>query len=76
MNNKKFSLRPRSNVVTLFDAIPSKVLDWREKWLYVECRTDFPFPPLVMNLEAWRPVGWKPNYSEYDKKFLDFVKSE
>lgn len=52
MNNKTFSIWPRSNIVTLFDAIPSNVLEWREKWLYVECRTGFPFPTLVMNLEA------------------------
>lgn len=51
MNNKTFFVRPRSNVVTLFDSIPSKVLDWREKCLYVECHTSFPFPPLVMNLD-------------------------
>lgn len=76
MNNKIFSLRPRPNVVTLFDAIPNKVLAWREKWLYVECNTGFPFSALIMNLEAWCPVGKRPNYSEIDKKFLDFVKRE
>lgn len=57
MNNRTFSLRPRPNVVTLFDAIPNKVLDWREKWLYVECNSGFPFPPIMMNLEAWHPIG-------------------
>lgn len=76
MNNRIFSLRPRPNVVTLFDAIPNKVLDWREKWLYVECNTGFPFPPLVMNLEAWHPVGKRPVYFEGDKHFLDFVGKE
>lgn len=69
-------MRPQANVVTLFDSIPNKVLEWREKWLYVECTHGFSFPPLVRNLEAWRPVGKKPNYSEYDRKFLNFVKSE
>lgn len=29
-----------------------------------------------MNLEAWRPVGKSPNYSEFDKKFLEFVRVE
>lgn len=76
MNNKTFSLRPRPNMVTLFDAIPNKVLDWREKWLYVECNTGFPFPPLVINLEAWRPVGKRPVYSEEDRRFLHFVERE
>lgn len=76
MNNKTFSLRPRPNIITLFDDIPNKVIDWREKWLYVECRSGFPFPPLTMNLEAWRPVGKRPVYSEDDKKFLDFVEKE
>lgn len=76
MNNKTFSLRPRPNIVTLFDSIPNKVLEWRERWLYVECTTRFPFPPLVNSLEAWRQVGKNPNYSEFDKKFLDFIKNE
>lgn len=73
MNNQTFSLRPRSNIVTLFDSIPSKVFEWREKWLYVKCTTGLLFPPLVRNLEAWRCVGKKPNYSEYDRRILDFV---
>lgn len=76
MNKKTFSLRPHPNMVTLLDPIPNKVLDWREKWLYVECNTRFPFSPLVKSFEAWRPVGKRSNYSEYDKKFMDFIKSE
>lgn len=45
-------------------------------WLYIECKNGFPFPPLVRSLEAWRHVGKRPNYSEYDQKFLEFVKNE
>lgn len=69
-------MRPHLNVVTLFDSIPNKVLECREKWLYVECSTGFPFPPQVMNLGAWLPVGKRPKYSNHNKKFLDFVRSE
>lgn len=76
MTDKTFSVRPCPTVVALFDAIPNKVPEWREKWLCIESSTEFPFPLLVWSLEAWKPVGKNPHYSEYYRRFLDFVKSE
>lgn len=44
----------------------------------VVCRMHYnsPFLPLVRSLKAWKPIGKKQNYFEYDRTFLDFVKSE
>lgn len=76
MNSKTISLRPRPNVVTLFDSIFNKMLEWRERWLCVKCTIGFSFPPLANSLEAWRPVGKKPNYFEFDNKFFEFIRND
>lgn len=70
MNSKIFSFRPRSNVFDLFDSIPNKVIEWREKWLYIECATGSPIPPTVMNLEVWLPVGKRPITQITTRNFL------
>lgn len=76
MNNLTLSLRPRKNIVTLFESAPNKISSWRERWVCIESNLGFPFYPKRKSLLLLSKVYKRTKYSDSDKKFLDYVRSE
>lgn len=66
------SLRPRKNRVVLFNPLLNWV-DWKAKWVVVQCRVGFPFRPLVGYCLKWDPIVTNTKLSTSDKKFLSIV---
>lgn len=69
MVNNVLSMRPRQNVISLFDGLPNKIR-WTNKWIMVEARHGFPFPLLIGQIRKWEALGSDTQWSDNDLKFL------
>lgn len=73
MINNVLSMRPQNNVVSLFTGLPNKIR-WTNKWVMVEAKHGFPFPPLVGHIRKWDALGSEPQWSEDELNFLTRIK--
>lgn len=73
MTNNVLSMRPRNHVASLFCGLPNKIR-WTNRWVMVEAKHGFPFPPLVGHICKWDALGSEPKWSESDLRFLAAIK--